>query len=61
MRTDMTATLVIDACMMAVVRKRPSGALVFHSDPRGSILFDSLPRCFRGSPAALNPEHEQKG
>lgn len=32
MRTDMTATLVIDAFMMAVVRKRPSGALVFHSD-----------------------------
>jgi transposase InsO family protein len=32
MRTDMTATVVIDAFMMAVVRKRPSGALVFHSD-----------------------------
>jgi transposase InsO family protein len=32
MRTDMTATVVIDAFMMALVRKRPSVALVFHSD-----------------------------
>lgn len=33
MRTDMTATLVIDTSfMMAVVMKRPPGALVFHSE-----------------------------
>jgi transposase InsO family protein len=32
MRTDMTVTLVIDAFMMAVVRRRPTGGLLFHSD-----------------------------
>lgn len=32
MRTDMTVTLVIDAFMMAVVRRRPTGRLLFHSD-----------------------------
>lgn len=32
MRTDMTATLVIDAFLMAVMRRNPKGALLFHSD-----------------------------
>jgi len=32
MRTDMTATLVIDAFAMAIMMRRPRGRLVFHSD-----------------------------
>lgn len=32
MRTDMTATLVIDAFVMAIMMRRPRGRLVFHSD-----------------------------
>lgn len=32
MRTDMTATLVIDAFLMAVMLRNPKGALLFHSD-----------------------------
>jgi len=32
MRTDMTATIVIDAFMMAVARRKPKGRLIFHSD-----------------------------
>lgn len=32
MRTDMTATIVIDAFMMAVMMRQPRGRLLFHSD-----------------------------
>jgi transposase InsO family protein len=32
MRTDMTAAIVIDAFVMAMMRRRPEGRLVFHSD-----------------------------
>jgi putative transposase len=32
MRTDMTAAIVIDAFAMAVMRRRPRGRLMFHSD-----------------------------
>jgi transposase InsO family protein len=32
MRTDMTAAIVIDAFTMAVMRRRPRGHLIFHSD-----------------------------
>ena len=32
MRTDMTAAIVIDAFAMAVMRRRPQGYLLFHSD-----------------------------
>ena len=33
MRTDMTSAIVIDAFAMAVLRRRPTVPLVFHSDP----------------------------
>ena len=32
MRTDMTSVIVIDAFMMAMLNRRPTGHLVFHSD-----------------------------
>ena len=32
MRTDMTADIVVDAFLMAVMRRRPSPGLLFHSD-----------------------------
>ncbi len=32
MRTDMTATIVIDAFAMAIFRRKPKGRLMFHSD-----------------------------
>lgn len=32
MRADMTAAIVIDAFAMAIMRRRPRGRLVFHSD-----------------------------
>jgi len=31
-RTDMTTSIVIDAFMMAIMRRRPKGHLLFHSD-----------------------------
>ena len=32
MRTDMTATMVIEAFMMAMMQRKPKGSLIFHSD-----------------------------
>lgn len=51
MRTDMTATLVIEAFMMAVMQRKPKGRLLFHSD-RG-VQYCSSP--FRDASLAAVP------
>jgi putative transposase len=51
MRTDMTSTLVIDAFMMAVLRRKPRGQLLFHSD-RGVQYCSSA---FRGASLSAMP------
>lgn len=51
LRTDMTAAIVIDAFAMAVLRRRPKGPLLFHSD-RG-IQYCSSP--FREASLAALP------
>lgn len=52
MRTDMTSSIVIDAFSMAVMRRRPTGHLLFHSD-RG-IQYCST--AFREASLATLPE-----
>jgi len=51
MRTDMTSAIVIDAFAMAVLRRRPQGPLVFHSD-RG---IQYCARAFRDASLAAMP------
>ena len=51
MRTHLTATIVIDAFTMAVIRRRPRGHLVFHSD-RGIQYCSSA---FRNASLAVLP------